>query len=61
MMIDILSRKVWAYPLKNGKMDTVMQEYRSFVNSVGKDKIMSVEGDDFFLVLFLRSIITSVV
>jgi len=48
MIIDILSRKIWAYPLKNGKMDTVIQEYRLFVNSVGKDKIMSVEGDDFF-------------
>ena len=54
MLIDILSRKVWAYPLKNGKMDTVMQEYRSFVNSVGKDKIMSVEGDDFFSAASLK-------
>ena len=64
MLIDILSRKIWAYPLKNGKMETVMQEYKNFVSSVGKDKLMSVEGDDFFSsssFLVLRSIITSVV
>ena len=48
MLIDILSRKVWAYPLKNGKMETVMIEYKKFVNSVSKKKIMSIEGDDFF-------------
>jgi len=48
MIIDILSRKMWGYPLKDGKMETVLTEYRKFVESVGKNKIMSVEGDDFF-------------
>ena len=33
-IIDILSRCLWAFPLKNNKMETVMKSYKSFLKSV---------------------------
>ena len=46
LLMEIPSRKMWAYPLENGQMETVLKAYKSFVNSVGK--VVSIEGDDFF-------------
>jgi hypothetical protein len=47
MIIDILSRKLFAYPIKSGKMQDVMIAYKEFVEECG-EKINSISGDDFF-------------
>ena len=52
-IIDILSRKLWAFPLKNNTMPTVLSTYKKFLKSIGltaKPKQVSVrlsmvEGD----------------
>jgi hypothetical protein len=46
MLIDILSRKMWAYPLKDGKIESVVEKYKLFLDSI--DSVSSVEGDDYF-------------
>ena len=46
MLIDILSRKMLAYPLKDGRIESVVEKYKSFIGSI--DSVNSVEGDDFF-------------
>jgi hypothetical protein len=45
--IDILSRKMFAYPLKSNKVEDVLEKYKQFVNDVG-EIIHSVSGDNFF-------------
>ena len=52
-IIDILSRKLWAFPLKDNTMPTVLSTYKKFLKSIGltaKPKQVSVrlsmvEGD----------------
>ena len=34
-IIDILSRKLWAFPLKNNTMPTVLSTYKKFLKSIG--------------------------
>lgn len=47
LLIDVTSRKVFAYPLKSGKMEDVLDQYEKFIRDVGGD-VNSVSGDDFF-------------
>lgn len=46
LIVDVMSRKCWVYPMKTGKMDEVLIEYKEF-NEIVKN-INSVTGDDFF-------------
>lgn len=51
LLVDILSRKAFAYPLRNGKMETVLIAYNKFLREVEEDEggpVNSVEGDNFF-------------
>lgn len=48
LIVDILSRKAFAYVLKSGKATDVLSAYDDFVKDVGKDRLTSVAGDDFF-------------
>lgn len=48
LIIDIISRKGFAYPLKNGTMEEVLYEYENFIKDNGGDILNSVAGDDFF-------------
>jgi hypothetical protein len=45
--VDILSRKMFAYPLKSNKVEDVLDKYEHFVQDVG-ELIHSVSGDNFF-------------
>jgi len=47
LLVDITSRKAFAYPMKSGKMEEVMDKYEQFLKDVGED-VKSVAGDDFF-------------
>ena len=46
LIVDVMSRKAFAYPLKSGKMDEVLEKYKQFCADVGS--INSITGDDFF-------------
>jgi len=46
-IIDILSRKVWIYPLKKSDMNNVIDKYMTFLEEMG-EPAHSVAGDDFF-------------
>jgi hypothetical protein len=48
LLVDILSRKAFAYILKSGRAGDVLDAYKQFVQDVGKDKLQSVSGDNFF-------------
>ncbi|KXZ46502.1 hypothetical protein GPECTOR_43g939 [Gonium pectorale] len=47
LAVDILSRKAFAYPLKDGRMSTVLGVYEQFMIDVG-EPVNSVAGDAFF-------------
>jgi hypothetical protein len=47
LVVDILSRRAFAYPLKSGKMTEIINQYEQFIKDVG-EQIHSVAGDDFF-------------
>lgn len=47
ILVDILSRKAFAYTLKDGKMETILEAYEKFFIDVGEQP-NSVAGDDFF-------------
>lgn len=47
LLVDITSRKAFAYPLKTGKMEDVLDKYEQFMKDVGED-VKSIAGDDFF-------------
>ena len=47
LLIDILSRKAFAYVLLSGKMSDVIEKYQIFRSDAGHH-IKSVSGDDFF-------------
>jgi hypothetical protein len=47
LIIEILSRKLYAYPIKTGTMADVLKAYSKFYEDV-KHNIISVSGDDFF-------------
>lgn len=44
--VNILSRKAYAYPLKNNKMDNILESYEEFLEEV--DTVVMVEGDNEF-------------
>lgn len=49
--VDILSRKAFAYPLKNGEMSSVLKAYEQFLTEVyetASAPVNSVAGDAFF-------------
>jgi hypothetical protein len=46
LLVDILSRKAFAYPLKTGKIEDVIDVYKVFLQKV-KD-VNSITGDNFF-------------
>lgn len=46
LIVDVMSRKAFAYPLKTGKMAEVLDKYRQFCSKV--QHINSMTGDDFF-------------
>jgi hypothetical protein len=46
LLVDLLSRKAFAYPLKSGAIDDVLTVYERFLEAV-KD-VNSVTGDKFF-------------
>jgi hypothetical protein len=48
LLVDILSRKAFAYVLKSGKADDVLDAYKKFVEDLGENKLNSVSGDEFF-------------
>ena len=47
LLVDILSRKAYAYILKTGKMDEVIDKYLDFIKNV-EEPLNSIAGDDFF-------------
>jgi hypothetical protein len=47
LMVDILSRKAYALPLKNGKMSDVLKKYEDLIIQID-EPINSVSGDNFF-------------
>ncbi len=47
LLIDILSRKIFAYPLKTATMDNVIDKYLKFLEDVD-EPVNSIAGDDFF-------------
>lgn len=46
LLVDVLSRKAWVYPLKTGKISDVLPAVKDFLGQV-KD-VNSFTGDDFF-------------
>lgn len=48
LLVDILSRKAFAYILKSGKADDVLVAYKQFMDDVGQANVISVAGDAFF-------------
>ena len=53
LMIDILSRKAYALPLKSGKMSDVLKKYEELIIQID-EPINSVAGDDFFEMKYLK-------
>jgi hypothetical protein len=49
LVVDIISRKAFAYPLKSWKMTEVLNQYERFIKDVGNEDIHSVAGDDYRL------------
>ncbi len=47
LIINVISRKIWAYPLNSGKMEDVLEAYEEFIKDVNAD-VSSVTGDNFF-------------
>lgn len=47
LLVDITSRKAFAYVLKNGTMSQTLDKYEEFINDVGH-QVFTVSGDDFF-------------
>jgi hypothetical protein len=47
ILVDILSRKAFLYPLKSRKMSVIMDAYEEFLKDVG-EQVNSVAGDDEF-------------
>lgn len=47
LLVDILSRKAYCYPLKSGKMDDILDAYSAFLSDVG-EPLTFIEGDDQF-------------
>lgn len=53
LLVDILSRRAWAYPLANGQMPTVLEAYEQFLKELYTSEeleadVNSVQGDAFF-------------
>jgi len=46
LLVDILSRKAFAYPLKSGTIENVLEVYKAFLSEI-KD-VNSITGDNFF-------------
>jgi hypothetical protein len=46
-LVDIISRKAFAYPLKSNKVTDVLSKYEDFVQEVGQP-VHQIQGDDFF-------------
>jgi hypothetical protein len=46
LLVDLLSRKAFAYPLKSGSIENVIEVYKTFLEKV-KD-VNSITGDNFF-------------
>jgi len=46
LLVDLLSRKAYAYPLKSGTIQNVIEVYKAFLEKV-KD-VNSITGDNFF-------------
>jgi hypothetical protein len=44
--VDILSRKAYAYPLKNNKMESILDSYAEFLEDA--DEVVVVQGDNEF-------------
>lgn len=47
LLVDILSKKAFAYPLKSNEMEDVLDKYEQFMIDVD-EPVHSVAGDDFF-------------
>lgn len=47
VLIEILSRKAYVYPIKSNKMSVILEAYEEFIEDVG-GKVLSVEGDNEF-------------
>ena len=45
MLVDITSKKLFAYPLQSGSMDHVMNAYNGFVEKDAGHTVASVSGD----------------
>jgi len=49
IIVDILSRKAWAYPLKSRKMKDILNAYQKFLSDSGLlDEVNSIAGDNEF-------------
>lgn len=55
MLVDILSRKCWLYPMKSQSMDEILRHYETFLTSVGisnvhnmQTRVNMIMGDDQF-------------
>jgi hypothetical protein len=55
MLVDILSRKCWLYPMKSQSMDEILRHYETFLTSVGisnvhtmQTRVKMIMGDDQF-------------
>lgn len=59
LLVDILSRKAFCYPLKSSKMDDVLNAYSQFLVDVD-EPITFVEGDDYFNSVTFRKFNTDI-
>ena len=47
VLIEILSRQAFVYPLRSNKMTDIIEAYEEFIDEVN-GKVVSIEGDDEF-------------
>jgi hypothetical protein len=52
LLVDILSRRAWLYPMKTHKMTEVMTAYRRFVADLGSSPKMLMGDDEFAAAAF---------
>jgi hypothetical protein len=48
LLVDILSRKAFAYPLKSTAMQDILRAYKQFISRDAKHRVFAVYGDDAF-------------
>lgn len=55
LLVDILSRRCWLYPMKSQEVNEILQKYKAFLDEVGEDvksvqhRVVAVTGDNQFV------------